>query len=307
MLDARFVVDATGRQGSFATSQGVRRTVHDRLAAVFAFFRLRSDGVADTYTLVEACEHGWWYSALLPRARMIVAFLSDTDLIRGLGVSERGRWLEQLERAPHTARRVEHAEPTELGRHGARSQRLECMTGNGWLATGDAAATLDPLSSQGILNALRWGILASHAIRDHLHGIGAALPLYERLVASDYEDYLDARAAYYEREDRWPDAPFWQRRREAITLDPGATLATCPPRAGGPARLRGLLEAAELELLRDLCSPPRAAHEVVAVFNARRGRSVADRRVVLALQDLVRRGLMTTSPSGRSWRAGGGP
>src|SRR6185369_2890500 len=149
--------------------------------------------MADTYTLVEACEHGWWYSALLPRATRIVAFLSDTDLVRARRLAERGPWLEQLQSAPRTARRVEDVGPApELVARGARSQQLERVTGDGWLAVGDAAAAQDPLSSQGILNALRWGILASHAISDHLRGIAAALPLYERLVAAEYDGYLGA-------------------------------------------------------------------------------------------------------------------
>ena len=294
-LEARFVVDATGRSAWFATSQGARKIVHDRLAGIFGFFSIGPRPPADTYTLVEACEHGWWYSAPLPGATMVVAFLSDTDLIRARGLSERGRWLDELASAPRTARRVERVEPAaELGLHGARSQQLERVTGDGWLATGDAAAAQDPLSSQGILNALRWGILASHAIRDHLHGVAAALPVYERLVDSEYDDYLAARAEYYAQEHRWQKAPFWARRREAIMLDPGQILASRPSHGDSPARLRGSLGSDELELLRELCSPPRAAHEVVTAFNARSGRVVDDRRLVLALQDLERRGVIAT-------------
>jgi len=299
-LEACFVVDATGRSAWFATSQGARRIVHDRLVGVLGFLDLGPTAPADTYTLVEACEHGWWYSALLPRATMVVAFLSDTDLVRARRLAERGPWLEQLQSAPRTARRLEGAAlAAELVRRGARSQQLERVTGDGWLATGDAAGAHDPLSSQGILNALRWGILASHAISDHLLGIDAALPLYERLVASEYQGYLSARAEYYGQEQRWPQAQFWQRRHEAITLDPGEILATRPPVAGRRARLRGLLGRGEPELLLDLCSPPRPAHEVVTAFKARSSRAVPDRRLVLALQQLVERGEITrASPAG---------
>ena len=157
----------------------------------------------------------------------------------------------------------------------------------------------DPLSSQGILNALRWGILASHAISDHLRGIAAALPLYERLVAAEYDGYLGARAKYYGEERRWEHAQFWQRRHEAITLDPGEILATRLPVAGRPARVRGRLGPGELEMLRDLCSPPRPAREVVAAFKARSSRAVSDRRLVLALQQLVQSGELTAPSRAR--------
>ena len=68
-LEARFVVDATGRNAWFATSQGVRKIVHDRLVGIVGFFGPAPAPPADTYTLVEACEHGWWYSAVLHARR----------------------------------------------------------------------------------------------------------------------------------------------------------------------------------------------------------------------------------------------
>ena len=60
----------------------------------------------------------------------------------------------------------------------ARSSRLARFGGDGWLAAGDAAATFDPLSAQGIYFALYSGVAAGKALAA---GDGAALERYEAL------------------------------------------------------------------------------------------------------------------------------
>jgi flavin-dependent dehydrogenase len=87
------------------------------------------------------------------------------------------------------------------------------VTGDGWLAVGDAATTFDPLSSQGILKSLRSGVLASYAVADYFKGTQTGLVKYEALAAREFKDYMDSRADFYSRERRWDDAPFWLRRR----------------------------------------------------------------------------------------------
>ena len=64
---ARFVVDATGRRAAFATGQGARWMLDDRLVGAFVLFRLTENAaVAGAYTLVEAHRDGWWYSSITP-------------------------------------------------------------------------------------------------------------------------------------------------------------------------------------------------------------------------------------------------
>ena len=73
-------------------------------------------------------------------------------------------------------------------------------------------ASLDPLSSQGILKALRSGKIASFVALDALDGRDSS-SRYEALVASEYEDYCNTKRRFYSQEQRWPRSTFWQRRR----------------------------------------------------------------------------------------------
>ncbi len=209
-LRSRFVIDASGRHACFAGLQGAKRMVDDRLLGVCGVFQAAD---ADAATLVEAQPNGWWYSSLLPASRVIVAWMSDADLIRERGMCDPVRWLERLGRSEFTQRRIGGDLLTPLRAWTARSQRLSRFCGDGWAAAGDCATTYDPLSSQGILKALRSGKVASFVALDALEGRDTRAR-YEEMVTGEYDSYRETKRWFYSQERRWPQAPFWQRRRE---------------------------------------------------------------------------------------------
>jgi flavin-dependent dehydrogenase len=49
-----------------------------------------------------------------------------------------------------------------------RGTRLDRAAGRAWIAVGDTASTWDPLSSQGIVEALRSGTSAATSVVDYL-------------------------------------------------------------------------------------------------------------------------------------------
>ena len=214
-IETAFVVDATGRRAVFASRQGIGKVLLDQLLGVFVCFGTHGGGapVADTYTLVEAWEEGWWYCASLPEEKIAVVCMSDADIVKKRRLNTASQWLELMSRTRHLKERVRGAEPlTAPAVNAAHSQRLERTTGEGWLAVGDAANTFDPLSSAGICKALRHGVMASYAIGDYFKGSVSSLKKYEAVVASEFEGYLSTRADFYGRERRWAHAPFWRRR-----------------------------------------------------------------------------------------------
>jgi len=94
----------------------------------------------------------------------------------------------------------------------ASSGRLDQCTGANWLAVGDAAVSFDPLSSQGIANALYTGMRAGQSISATLNGKAGALEAYAAHLGEIYQAYLQNRRYFYTLETRWTDYPFWQRR-----------------------------------------------------------------------------------------------
>jgi flavin-dependent dehydrogenase len=79
---------------------------------------------------------------------------------------------------------------------------------------GDAAMAFDPLSSQGIYNALMSGVRAAEAIEFSRVDDHRALHRYAIGIETDFARYLAVREKYYREETRWPNSPFWKRRCE---------------------------------------------------------------------------------------------
>ncbi|MGH9764333.1 MAG: NAD(P)/FAD-dependent oxidoreductase, partial [Blastocatellia bacterium] len=165
-------------------------------------------------TLVESFEDGWWYTAGLPDGRRIIACMTDSDLARGMKLKNSEQWCRQLEAMPTIGGVWRNSEPCgPVVVHSTESRRLEPVTGESWLAVGDSASRFDPLSSQGIVKALRSGVFASYAIGDLLtRNDGSGLLRYGRYVRDEFKSYCETRAKYYSEEQRWPTSEFWRRR-----------------------------------------------------------------------------------------------
>jgi flavin-dependent dehydrogenase len=212
-LRADFIADATGRPARLARRLGAHRLRYDRLVGAASLLRSPAPAT-DTYTLVEAVPSGWWYSALLADGRLAVAFMTDGDLLDRGAAS----WWSALEETGETRARVER-HGYEMDGHPrllpAETSRLDTISGEGWLALGDAAAAYDPLSSHGIGSAMGSGFYAAQAIADTLAGHEEAPLAYLDLMQRAYGACLDLQRHHYGEERRWPDSPFWHRRHQA--------------------------------------------------------------------------------------------
>lgn len=216
------VIDASGRHASFARHVGAERRRLDQLVGVVAYFTGLDQLTKSHSTLVEAERLGWWYGCSLPEDRAVVAFMTDPDPIRELGLNQWTAFYRHLQQTRHISAFVRHARLIpELHIHSASSQQLHPAIGRGWVAAGDAVAAFDPLSSLGIGHAFSSGIQAARIVDMRLHGdeeLAASYPMdIGRLVA----DFLTRRNSIYEAEQRWMESPFWRRRHTRTPL-PGS-------------------------------------------------------------------------------------
>jgi len=300
-IAARFLIDASGKRASLARRQGAVRRQYDRLVGVAGRLCFPGGVAPNTFTLVETYADGWWYSARLPDDSLLVVLMSDSDLVRQHMLQTSAGWWAALTQMQHSGARAAGgrlAGPLQV--YAAHSARLEQPFGAGWVATGDAAASFDPLSSSGIPRALDSGIRAAQAVDALLRrGNPGALQSYADTLSQSFALYLDTWARYYRMEQRWPTAPFWRRRQHVISLDPHSTLryhAHAEP-APGWAELGDALPRYVYSQLCDLCRTGSPAHLVVAAFQAQHGPRWPDHQVILGLQELVRCGVVTMAHS----------
>ncbi|QAU45677.1 NAD(P)/FAD-dependent oxidoreductase [Bradyrhizobium guangzhouense] len=211
-LSARYIVDATGSRSVVARQMGARQIPLDRLSFVYGFFDQPQAAASSQLTLLEARELGWWYRARLPDHRLAIAFASDASIVRDHNLARASEWLALLRATSHVAQAIEAYRLKDIVVRAAPSFRLDCVVGANWLAVGDAAAACDPISSQGIMNALEDGLRAATTIADVLDGRSDSSGFYARYLDARYADYLANRNYLYSLERRWPKSPFWRRR-----------------------------------------------------------------------------------------------
>ncbi len=214
-ISAGWVVDATGRAASVARHLGAQRVAAWTQVALLAFLRT-SRPSTETFSLLEAVPEGFWYAAPMPDGRMALTLFSDAGALEAGAVRSPQRFHALLMAAPHVARRVATRGAVldaALRVVVADSARLLPAHGPGWIAVGDAALAYDPIAAHGLTLALRTGTDAGEALIASTRGDREAVARYGVRLAAAYAAYEREALRLYASESRWPDAPFWRRRR----------------------------------------------------------------------------------------------
>lgn len=211
-VEARVLIDASGRGSRLLRPAGVTREVDDRL--VCAWLRAEADLPAGV-TQIEAESEGWWYAAPLPRGEALLAFHTDADLPSARALAaEPSDLITRAGALPMLGVLVseERWRIIATGYCTAHGARASSPAGPDWLAVGDAALAFDPLSSQGLFNALYTGLVGAETADRLLRGDGEASAEYAAELGRVRARYLRHLEAWYGVERRWPNHLFWRRR-----------------------------------------------------------------------------------------------
>lgn len=217
-LAARWIVDASGRPAAFARRQGARLRRCDRLLAHAALVCATKAPEYSGFSIIEACEFGWWYCAGLPGGRSMIALMTDPDVAEEADFTSPSsfwrQWADTTLISRHCTPVDREASPVVFS---ANSQILDRASGPGWLAVGDALMALDPLSSSGLTGAMEDALAAADIIAcsqrpgDH-DSTQSMLSAYGRQAEATFRRYLAERNAIYDLERRWATSRFWARR-----------------------------------------------------------------------------------------------
>lgn len=188
---AKFLVDATGRSSWLSHKLGIKRHFFDYQVAIIALFQNKSNDDMDSFTLVEAIENGWWYSAALPEGYRIVIFFTDPRNARFF--SNRSFFLNEISKTLYISKRVfpNYSIKTDPTVSPANTSILDKMTGRNWLAVGDAAISHDPISSYGLTFALQTSFDAASLIKStYNNNEFSEIYKYEKNIKQGFDKFL---------------------------------------------------------------------------------------------------------------------
>jgi flavin-dependent dehydrogenase len=157
-IQARYLVDASGRDAFLSSKKKLRRKNNEhQSAAIFGHFRgaePRAGEDAGNISIYRF-EHGWMWMIPLPNGVMSIGAVCRPEYLK----QRKGRTveflLETLRKNDALKRRIEHAELLgEVRVTGNYSYDSARMGGLGWVLVGDAFAFLDPVFSSGVYLAM---------------------------------------------------------------------------------------------------------------------------------------------------------
>lgn len=297
----RFLVDASGRGGHASNiCMPERRWAQtDRMVALLALMT-PSAPIEEPILEIETVPEGWWYSAPQPDGGLLVALMTDSDLLpAGSRQQLTQTFHNALTRTSNTAQRCRSAglrgEPWVAR---ADTGMLLPHWGDNWCAVGDAAMGCDPLGGDGVARALRSAFAAAPLIEQALNGSEVAVANASVELRQIFIDYIELRSRYYLYEQRYSDCIFWMRRHPIdwraapIFLDPQQQLhrdGTIPAREL-IAPVEALIPPRLLKLLLRQVRHPIPAHEALNYLCA--NTPFESRRMLVGLQDLIARGIV---------------
>jgi flavin-dependent dehydrogenase len=214
-IDARWIIDATGRSARIARALGARRTRDEELVAVVGHGR-PDPSFHFGRTLVETAPLGWWYAALLPDGGpTYMLHTRRQDAVRLFTCP--ADWRAALADTRHASTAFPGAViDARLRGFDASGGWLERVWGAGWAACGDAALSFEPAAAQGLFGALAGGLDVGRAVDRALEDDMAPLQAYGAGLQEVRGVYRRRLLAHYAEEWRWPASPFWRERRAGV-------------------------------------------------------------------------------------------
>lgn len=193
----------------------------DDLLAFYVIFKGNNSLTVDTdhRTLIEATPLGWFYSAQIPHQRRIVVFHTLSSSTAAKLARKRSGFLDILsehstlihETIKEKNYFVDDGEANQWPKATvARSSHLKPF-GNQeerWCAVGDASMAFDPLSSQGMITALKCGCMLGMSLAEEKVDLRPLEMVYEGIL-KDYE----VNKKWFYRQAMFDGEEFWSKQK----------------------------------------------------------------------------------------------
>ena len=224
---SRFVIDATGASSALRHSITEISSIDQFHVLYWQLSNPQNPRIHSTF--LEAVPTGWWYAAPLLRGGLSLFFATDLKQSVDCDVKTTHYIAEKLNETTHLKHWIKELNLYQFSapiirHHSVHYQQQTMQVSNQtsehtFFRAGDAAISLDPLSSHGSTNAIWSGLQVAECV-DHLHQQWSSdrCIAYHKAIERSMIHHLNARQQIYEQETRFRDHPFWTARRERCHL-----------------------------------------------------------------------------------------
>ncbi|GLU48165.1 NAD(P)/FAD-dependent oxidoreductase [Nocardiopsis ansamitocini] len=205
-LQARYVVDASGRSGRIAQRFGLRKTIDElRMVAVFRHYEnldeVHNPGHEGDIQIGSHAD-GWVWAIPLSAHTISVGTVMPRAVFRKGAAEE--LFDQHVARIPRITQRLKGTRPTMgLKVETDYCYHTDTVTGPGWLMVGDAGCFGDPMFSGGVLVAMTTATRAAETITQALADPASetrVLDTYSNFFKTGYDTYIRLIHSFYQSE-----------------------------------------------------------------------------------------------------------
>lgn len=211
VIQGKVFIDATGRKRALLNKMNIPSESFDNLISFSCHLPKIEHPKLVHEVYVESFEHGWGIVSALNETENVFSLFTTKGNLMHKQLSTYENWNTILSGTKYLKDfLVPNIQPKVIGGN-SNSSKPTKVTGENWLALGDAAIAFDPLSSHGITNAIYTAMLAAHTIEQiQIDGNRNALENYQETIDQIFDQYLSSKNQLYLSEKRWKDSAFWQ-------------------------------------------------------------------------------------------------
>lgn len=206
-IDARYVIDASGRNSILGTKFALKKTYrHLQKVSVFAHYTGvdRDPGRDGTLTRMVRGIDRWFWMIPLTDEKISIGVVLDNSVFRAAKQSPEEFLERALAEQPLIANRMRMAERvTPVHVAADFSYRNSRFTGDRWMLAGDAAGFIDPVFSSGVFLAVLAGEQCAdilNVVLDEPRKAPRLFRRYERVINKAMDVYLRFVNAWYSKE-----------------------------------------------------------------------------------------------------------
>jgi flavin-dependent dehydrogenase len=208
-----FLVDASGRRGYLP---GRRAALQPATLALYAYWH--NTGLEGAETRIEAGTEHWYWAAPLPDGSVNATVFVSPERCRNKGASSlKEHYLQLLDESQLLSECLRGQLKTTVRACSATASRVLEPIGTDWIKIGEAALAYDPLSSQGVQNAMSSGLQGAAVVNTLLSDPAAqqlAINFYRNRIDEAARQHAETAANFYWQQAQCTPLPFWLDRSQ---------------------------------------------------------------------------------------------
>jgi len=205
-IEGKYIVDATGRNRAVLQILQIPIQQYDELLSFSCHLPKVKHKHMIHEVFTESFAAGWGIVSGLSENMQVMTLYTTKKTGLHKQLTNYAHWKTILADTQYLRKYLSNEAPDKILGGKANSSTPQYITGNNWLAIGDAALAFDPLSSHGITNAIYTANCAVNALTRTSY----TLETYQRDIQDIFNTYLDTKNILYQREQRWSKELFWE-------------------------------------------------------------------------------------------------